>query len=157
MGVVKHGHAINGKESLAYRSWMAMTKRCRSKRGQRHWKYYNGRGIRVCRRWLGKSGFANFLADMGERPRGKTIDRLDSNGNYEPTNCRWATSFQQQENKRPRTLRTHCLRGHELTSANVYVRVNGRRQCLKCMRCAAASWAAKHPHYYRDWQRAHRV
>jgi len=66
---------------------------------------YGGRGITVCARWLGPQGFNNFLADMGERPAGKSIDRFpDNDGNYDPGNCRWATAQEQTINRKTTKL-----------------------------------------------------
>lgn len=77
-----------------------MKARCINKTSKPY-RLYGGRGIQVCDRWLGKNGFFNFCNDMGEKPTPKhTLDRIDVNGNYEPSNCRWATTFQQSCNRR---------------------------------------------------------
>jgi hypothetical protein len=67
----------------------------------RSWKNYGERGIKVCARWLDKeNGFKNFVEDMGLRPRGKSLDRIDVNGDYSPENCRWADAKTQRHNQR---------------------------------------------------------
>lgn len=93
----RHGHRkINGKPSPTYNTWYGMKQRCSNPKNKCY-KYYGARGISVCSRWL--NSFENFLEDMGERPEGLTLDRIDNNGNYEPDNCRWATAIEQEANK----------------------------------------------------------
>jgi hypothetical protein len=86
------------------RVWTGMKTRCVNS-NEKAWKHYGGRGITVCERWLGEDGFANFLTDVGPRPSPQhSIERDNVNGNYEPSNCRWATKKEQMRNRRD-TLR----------------------------------------------------
>jgi len=84
------------RQTPTYNTWYSMLERCRNPKNA-SWKNYGARGIRVCERW---QVLANFVADMGMRPDGMTLDRKDANGNYEPSNCRWADSLTQQRTKR---------------------------------------------------------
>lgn len=97
-----------------YKSWLHMVNRCTNSGRDQLWKYYGARGIKVCERWM---VFDNFFADMGERPAGTTIDRVDVNGHYEPGNCRWATFIEQCNNRR--TSRVVTFRGQSMTMAQL--------------------------------------
>lgn len=106
----KHGNAQRGKHSGAYNSWTAMLSRVDF---PEKWKakHYRERGITICDRWR---TFADFLADMGDRPAGTSLDRIDNDRGYEPGNCRWATKAQQARN----------------TRRNVFVTYKGSRVCI---------------------------
>lgn len=96
-----HGHCPGDKPSPTYISYATMLDRCHNPNSSR-WAYYGARGIVVCERW--RKSFEAFLSDMGERPDGRTLDRIDSNGNYEPGNCRWSTHAEQCQNRRSTKL-----------------------------------------------------
>ena len=96
----KHGHSLNGKHSPEYEAYNCMKARCFNK-NNRSYSDYGGRGITMCARWLGETGFKNFLEDMGLRPKGKySLDRIDNRKGYSKKNCRWATTQEQGRNRR---------------------------------------------------------
>ncbi len=96
-GSLRHGQSGNN-ETQTYRCWRNMRYRCRNPKSA-EWCDYGGRGIIVCDRWL--NSYENFLADMGEASVGLSIERRDNSRGYEADNCFWATSYQQNRNRRP--------------------------------------------------------
>lgn len=97
-----HGHQKGGKHSPTFTVWRSMVRRCVSPKHPSY-KNYGGRGIAVCERW---KGFEAFLEDMGERPKGKTLDRIDNDGNYCKENCRWVSMKENSNNRRNNRLLT---------------------------------------------------
>ncbi len=103
-----------GYKTPEFRVWVGIRVRCYNK-NSKPYKDYGGRGIKVCDRWLGDTGFGNFLADMGKRPTSKhTIERIDNDKDYCPENCKWATRLEQNNNNR----------------RNVWIEYQGRKQTI---------------------------
>jgi hypothetical protein len=147
---MKRSHGMS--KTIIYGIWLDMKKRCFNPK-YKQYKDYGGRGIEVCERWLGKDGFINFLNDMGKRPEGLTLDRYpNGNGNYEPSNCRWATRIQQNLNRR--SWAKSKIRGITIRENGKYrasILVNGKRVSLgdfKCPLLASAAFQLKHDDVY---------
>lgn len=99
----KHGGYLGGKEKAEHYIWRTMVNRCNNPNDAAY-KYYGAKGIKVCKRW---HKYENFLVDMGERPsKDHSIDRKNVEGDYKPSNCRWATRSEQQKNKTTTRLYT---------------------------------------------------
>jgi hypothetical protein len=113
MGLVKHGHSTskNGRCTDTYRAWQHMLCRCYQP-STPGWDRYGGRGIAVCERW--RHSFPDFLFDMGEKPSDKSLDRIDTDGDYSPGNCRWASTLTQSRN----------------TSRNINLTIGTETKCL---------------------------
>jgi hypothetical protein len=104
-GIPVHGHCVGYKNSRTYVTWLAMHTRC-YKPNHEAYHRYGGRGIQVCVRWHRgtEKAFENFLFDMGERPRGMSLDRINNDWSYMPSNCRWATPAQQNRLQHKKVL-----------------------------------------------------
>jgi hypothetical protein len=103
-GCLKKGSrnaVTHGREGTTeYNSWRSMLRRCRNPKAA-NYRFYGGRGVTVCERWL---SFEGFFADMGEKPSARhSLDRINTYGNYEPSNCRWATPSEQASNRRAKS------------------------------------------------------
>ena len=93
---VVHGGYLGGKENPEHYVWRTMIARCTNP-NQRAFAHYGARGIKVCKRWM---KYQNFLIDMGPRPSAQhSLERINVDGDYKPSNCRWATRSEQQKNK----------------------------------------------------------
>jgi hypothetical protein len=124
-----HGHTLNHKHSPTHNSWRAMKSRCNNEKDS-DFNNYGGRGITVCPEWDGEHGFENFLKDMGNRPEGLSLERIDMNNGYCKENCKWATPLEQANNTRRNHLIT--FKGETKTIAEWqrflgFGRVIGRR------------------------------
>lgn len=105
-----HGHWVGGKASPTYHSWGSMKARCLNPSHEAY-ERYGGAGITICEKWL---SFSGFLEDMGERPEGTTLDRIDRTKGYQRDNCRWSDWFEQEQNK----------------SSTIYITHNGMTKCI---------------------------
>lgn len=130
---VKHGHTSNYERSPEYRAWLSIKARCENPK-QESYSNYGAKGITICERW---QVFENFLKDMGPKPPGYEIDRIDVNGNYEPSNCRWVTHQQNGCNKR-------------LSSQNIsgYKGVSFNKRYGKYVSCITVNYKQKHLGYF---------
>jgi hypothetical protein len=116
-----------------YQTWFTMRRRC-YETGFKDFASYGGRGILVCERW---NSFQNFFDDMGARPSGKTLDRKNNNGNYDPTNCRWASHEIQMNNTRRNRYLTY---GGETMSLSQWARYVGISPACLSARLRLLHW-----------------
>lgn len=117
-GPFKHGGFLGRKATPEYRTWLAMRARCLYPMSP-HYTNWGGRGITICERWM---QFANFRADMGTRPLGTQIDRINNDLGYSPDNCRWVSQAENLRNRR--NCRYVFVSGERMTLAEA-IRVLG--------------------------------
>lgn len=133
-----HGQARLGKETGAWFSYRDARKRCNNPKIS-NYRDYGGRGIKFL-----FTSFSQFFKELGPRPKGMSIDRINNNGHYEPGNVKWSTRKEQNNNKRkqkPQIPSTHCENGHEYTPDNTRIRpADGARTCITCQR----NWKQAH-------------
>lgn len=129
----RHGHTAGCKASRTWNSWRSMLSRCNNPKTN-DYEHYGGRGISVCPAWY---KFENFLADMGERPLGHVLDRVKTDGDYTPDNCRWLTPSQSCQNKRNNRVVTYC--GARIVVAEAARRMGVARSVLRA-RMVTLKW-----------------
>lgn len=125
---------MNKTDHPFYHTWASMKKRCNNP-NYHAYKNYGGRGIKVCEEW--QSDFWQFVEDMGERPRGYTLEREDNDKGYSPDNCIWASRKAQIKNRRPRS-RPKNAKGYSLTDSGNYearATINGKLKHLGTYKC----------------------
>lgn len=144
----KHGHSKRNKWSKTYKSWLDMNRRCNNP-NDKDYCNYRGRGITICKRW---KKFINFLEDMGEQPRGLQIDRINNDGNYCKSNCRWATRKEQGRNRRNNHLitfnsKTQCLvawaEEFQIHRGTLFARINQGWSIEKALRTQVKKYQMK--------------
>ncbi len=121
----KHNQCKRGSITHEYSTWQGMKKRCYDI-NDKYYMDYGGRGITVCNEW--KNNFQSFYNNMGKKPKGLTIERIDNDGNYEPTNCKWATQQEQIHNKRKRKGTQSKYRGvsYRISGWRSRIGINGK-------------------------------
>ena len=125
--MVTHGNCVDHKHTTEYGCWSGLLSRCYNSQ-HKHFCNYGGRGISVCARW--KDSFENFLIDMGPKPnKNYSIDRIDNNSNYEPSNCRWANKKQQNFNKRTTRIIEYNSVSHTIDEWSEITGIN--KECLR--------------------------